>query len=293
MTRATFNGLKPRTVAGGIVLPWSRQLLTPICGPSKVRVDVRKAAIDFDTLSALAAIPAYSSVEQIDLNRSEANGPGDWYNGGRSGFPIEGPYLVYHVNKPGMLAQIGEGGSFTEPFNLIGSYDQGDRCEWVFDLGLRRPIFLPYPGTLEVMGNLPGEWDFNVWKMELSRQAEWPSPIDSEVTLTAQIAQAVGGVALSSRLFAGIPTGAHSFTYRDGGVAAGVFPTVQIWKDNTGKKQAGPGGSVLDGKPTLVDFNNQSSQFYGRWGLANATALLVASSAAAVTGEIQFHISIT
>lgn len=297
MSRKIFNGPAPRNIGGTILLPWGRMLLFSVCRPTKILVNIVDANIDFVTLAALPALPSYSDARQIELNKLSNGGPGSWYDGSRTGLPLEGPFLVYTAAKPSLQAQeehaLRSQNGESDPWfvRTLGAFDNTDACSWVFDLAVRRPLYLPYPGEVEILGNLPGTWTVEAWALQLG-MSDVPSMIDAEITLTAQVAPPSGGGA-SFRVFGGIPRGAHSYTYRDSGVALGAFPVTEIQLDDQAKNDANAAtGTPLIGIPHLNDYNNQSSQFYGRWGLANAMRLKQLGSANGVSGEFQFHLSI-
>jgi hypothetical protein len=256
-----------------------------------VKVDVTASNFDFTTLTAFATQPAYASVAQTLLDKQISGGPGSWATGARTGIPLEGPYLVYRAGKQNQTDKMVGGRAGEYQVGMAGHFDpkQGDDCEWVFDLAVRRPIYLPYPGTLEVIGQLPGVWEFTAYVLE-GGNAEKQSPIESEVTLTCQIAPQAAVV--SNRTFSGIPFGAHSYTYRDSATALGVFPSTTIILSDDARTDVTVGGITLNGIPNLKDYANQSSQFYGRWGLANAMQMLQNGAAIGSTGALQFHVSI-
>jgi hypothetical protein len=283
-----------------IVRPWQRKSVLQICAATKVIIDVKVATPDVVAMATMATVPDYNSTDYQTACSQASGGPGIWAAGDRTGITVDGPYLAYRVALGSMSGEMGNTDIHLGDYAAIrGNYEAGmagatpDFLEWVFDLQCKRPILLPYPGSLEVLGNIPGTWQFNVWAVELARLARESSPLESEVTLTAQIA--ASAASQSSRFFNAIPFGAHSYVYRDNSVALGAFPTTEVFAALPATRLApvGPGENTIANSIVLNDYNNQSSQFLGRTGLANAASLLQNGPAGASSrGVAVFHVSI-
>lgn len=280
MGRRVFRGPTPITDPGGsgkLVLPWAVENQLDVCKGMRLWVDVRVAAPDITPFQATQV--AWTSAEQL------ARDPHPMWSGDRSGVPFEGPFWMYQI-------RTGKEGGVPR---LAGLYEPSDRgCNtFFFDLQCKRPVLLPYDGTLSLIGQYPGTWEFNFAVLSPFLDGEWgKSPLDAQTTLTLGIAQGALGGNPSFRNMLGVPPGAHGYTQRDSetGTGGGVAISELAVASSPVRGVGGPGYALFTSYE-VQDPMGQSGQFGQRVGVANAARINHSACLDTSQGLVTYHVS--
>ena len=282
-----FNGPTPTLIPAlpsACFLPWARQSLPNVCMPTKLFVRPRSARFDTSMFEgAGGVVPLYGSATQKNLDREMSV----CFSGNRTGVTFEGPFLRYTVAKP--------------PFDTWQGLHNNAVMTFFFDLYSERVIFLPFMGSLDIVGQYPGTWAFEVLMQPVQggmpdpRMAALPTALDGDATLSLRVAGATAGPD-SFREFEAIPPGAHSFTVNSTSMGvAGTFPTADIWQDDTHTYRSivGPTGDPLNTSVPITLYGGVSSAFMNRVGHHNAYGLNVNLQAINDDGMVQWHLGWT
>lgn len=291
----TIAGQKVTQVAANqCVLNVAEQTIANICRPTKLLMKLKSSSFDASPFSVAgqALMPQYGSAAQNALD------PNPVFSGARTGVTFEGPFMKYSI-APGST-------DWADPDKLrIGGINtSADTMDFFFDLTGNRVMLLPYPGKLSVITQYPGLWTFEYFLLESAHamanaqlghiapthehMLRRGAPLESDATLTLRLAPKPA--TNTSRSFAGIPFGAHSYSYHD---SSGGAPTGSTGQETTSLADKGttPDGSTMS---TLVNVSLAATAVQGafmtRIGHMNAQNLLI-SSAASVTGFLQWHLS--
>ncbi len=269
-------------VPGQILLPWGEAPIWNVCEPSRLIVESISASFSFAPLKAGRV--SWGTQQQNALDPHPA------FSGARTGYPLEGPFIRYRVARghmgPRLPGQPTVRGTFDETTWFF---------DYFFDLQVKRPIWLPYPGSLSALSQYPGQWTFHSVLIESADQTtERPSPLESEVTLSMNLAPS-DAVTPSSRLCNGIPPGAHSYTYRDQNSSndpTQPLPTISPFFDNDPtKNDVAPGGALRTVVP-LKDPYTISSAYFTRADLGNAVGLNIIAAGNQGRGQLVWHTSL-
>lgn len=274
--------------ANQCLLQTAAQTVATICAPSKFFVRAKTGAFTFTPFAgAGGVIPQYGSAEQNLLD------PHPCFSGSRTGVTFEGPFLKYTVAQGSMS------------FNRMKGTHDNAAIVYFFDLVGDRMIYLPYPGTVEVIGQYPGTWDFETFIMEDSFDrgvpdpftASQPTALDANATLSLRIA-AVPATP-STREFKAIPPGCHSLTVNTTFMGSGgVFPTVTLFQETSPPARGtffGPTGQPLNSTVPLMVYGATTSAFGTRLAQHNAwgASIDTGTGVTANDGMCQWHIGYT
>lgn len=250
---------------------------------------IKPRAADFVTAPFTGAggvVPQYVSPAQDALN------PSPLFNGDRTGVTFEGPFLRYTVTKP--------------PFGMWQGLHNDSVMTFYFDLYSARVVFLPFMGSIEVIGQYPGTWDFEVQLMPVEgampdpRMAALPTALDGDATLSLRIA---GDAAQTSfRIFGAVPPGAHSFSVNASNLGvAGVYPITEVIQETLpvrGAAGPAPAFPIIATGVDLVQHGGVTSAFMNRVGQHNAgggakVSLGSGASGIGAAGFVQWHLGWT
>lgn len=264
--------------------------LAPICRPTKLVMNCTSAHFDISA-AALGFLPQYGTAGQ------DARDPSPALRGARSGLTLEGPFLEYTVARGSveMQQRTRDRSARLDNYAELQGMHEPETRTYLFDASQPRPICLPWAGSLRLLTLYPGEWRYQYALYGWDRAQI--SPLESEVTLTT-VLQSDSTSGVKTRI-AGVPLGAHSYTYRDSdtGVTAALWPTVKAEIEDAGSRSVvTPAGLATTGIITR-DAYATASQFLGRVGLGNARRLRVDGVTAAVPavtgfGLLTFHLAL-
>ncbi len=255
------------------------QPIYQVCQPTKLFI--RPIAGDIDTTPFAGAggvVPQYGSAAQDLLD------PHPCFSGARTGITFEGPFLRYTV------AQMFTG-------MLKGRHSNG-AIEYFFDLVGDRMLYLPFPGSVDIVGQYPGTWTFDTYAMDGESMPDGmvtaqPTALDCNATLSMRI-DMNNNATPATRVFKAIPPGCHSFTANtDSMGTGGVFPTMEFYQESTPIRTGGAGTLILDTGVPLVMYGGVTSAFGNRIGQNNAWGAQFASGVNDAVGIIQWHIAYT
>lgn len=275
------TGMAPNTC----LLATAAQTVATICAPSKFFVRTITASFDLAPFAGpTGAIPAYGSTAQNALD------PHPCFSGARTGVTIEGPFLRYTVAQGALGAN-----------KLKGTHDNA-AIVFFADLVGDRMLFLPFPGTVEVIGQYPCTVDFETFILEAGSDARVPdpfvrghgTPLDSNATLSLRLA--TGGAVASTRSFKALPPGAHSMTVNTENLGSGgVYPSVSVYQETVPSYHVlvGPGALPLATLVPLSLNGGITTAFGTRLPVHNAWGCDVSSGTLNTEGLVQFHAAYT
>lgn len=277
-----FRGPSPITSgmpANQCLLGSSSATVLTICRPTKFFVRTVTGAFDLTPFAgAGGVIPQYGSAAQNAID------PHRCFSGARTGVTFEGPFLRYTIDPQSMGAGV------------LRGVHENTAVSFFFDLVGDRMLYLPFPGSLDVVGQYPGTWDFETFGVDVTPRrgadpSAQPTPLDSNATLSLRLA--TGGAVASTRKFAAVPPGCHSLTVNTENLGnAGVFPTITVWQESVPSIHAlaGPTALPLSTGVPLAAYGGITSAFGTRMPQHNSWGCEVSSGTVNAEGMVQFHV---